>query len=359
MSVQTDLPIFDADVHHHWSWNELGEYLPEGTRAPQYVGTPYPKVTGAFREDAVPPRGGLPCSDPEFAVEDYLNRYGIVYGLLSCGSTLGLGDLPDVDLAAAIARATNDWTIDRWFPVDERYLGAIVVCANDPDQAADEIRRLASNPRMVAVVINPPPTLLGQPFLHPIHEACAEAGLPLQLHPGTMNIRTGRPLGPATTMAEHRATMGLVGIQHLVSLVFEGVFVKYPGFRYVSNEWGTGWLPSMLWRLDMEYREHREEVPWLTKAPSEYIREHVRFTTQPVEEAQRPKDYVTLMELADSEELLLYASDYPHHDFDNPKVIGNIFPDEWRQRVFYDNAREWYGLDQRLGTVAPMAVAAT
>jgi predicted TIM-barrel fold metal-dependent hydrolase len=342
------VPIFDTDVHHHWSWSELVDYLPEGTRPPTYIGTPYPKITGAFREDTVPPRGGLPCSDPEFTAVDLLDRYDISHALLSCGSTLGLIDLPDLDLAATIAAATNDWTIDRWFAADERYLGAVVIPTNDPEAAAAEIRRVGTHPRMVAVVTNNPPTLLGQPAMHPIHEACAELGLPLQLHPGTTNIRATRAIAPPTSMAEHRASMGTIGIHHLTSLVFEGVFVKYPDFRYVSNEWGTAWLPAMLWRLDMEYREHREEVPWLTRQPSEYVRDHVRFTTQPVEEARRPKDYVTLMSLVDGADLLLYSSDYPHHDFDNPQVIVNIFPEDWRERVFFANACAWYGLEQRV-----------
>jgi predicted TIM-barrel fold metal-dependent hydrolase len=284
-----------------------------------------------------------------------MDRHGVDYALLSCGSTLGLGDLPDVDLAAAIARATNDWTIDHWFPVDERFLGAIVVSPNDPEQAADEIRRVGSHPRMVVVTGTNPPTLLGQTFMHPIYEACSELGLPFQLHPGVHNLRAGRPIGPPTTMAENRATMGCIGIQHLSSLVFEGVFVKYPDFRYVSNEWGTGWLPSLLWRLDMEYREHREEVPWLTQLPSEYVRDHVRFTTQPIEEPRNQKDWITLMSLAGGAEMLIFSSDYPHHDFDNPQVMVNVFPDDWKRRVFFDNAREWYRLEQRLGLAEPVA----
>jgi predicted TIM-barrel fold metal-dependent hydrolase len=322
---------------------------------PYYGGSPYPKVTGTFREDTFPPRGGLPASDPRFVVEDHLERYGLSYALLSCGSTLGLGDLPDVDLAAALARAANDWTIDKWFGVDDRFLGAVVISPNDPEQAADEIRRVGTDPRMVAVTTTNPPTLLGQPFMHPIFAACAEVGLPLQLHPGVHNIRAGRQIGPPTTMCENRATMGLIGIQHLTSLIFEGVFEKFPAFRYVSSEWGTAWLPSTQWRLDMEYREHREEVPWLTRLPSDYIRERVRFTTQPVEEPHNQRDFITLMSLVAGDELLIFSSDYPHHDFDSPERILRSFPEEWRAPVFFENARDWYRLDERLALAGPAA----
>src|SRR4051794_16288364 len=125
--------ILDADLHHHFRWSALEAYLPEGTSMPYYGGAAVPKVTGAFREDTISPRGGPPASDPAFVVEDHLDRWEIDYAILSCGSTLALNAIPDVDLACAIARAANDWTIEDWFPVDERYLGAVVICPNDPD----------------------------------------------------------------------------------------------------------------------------------------------------------------------------------------------------------------------------------
>ena len=42
----------------------------------------------------------------------------------------------------------------------------------------------------------------------------------------------------------------------------------------VFNEFGVAWLPFMMWRMDMEYRSGRDELPWLTKLPSQYIAEH-------------------------------------------------------------------------------------
>src|ERR1700748_3405219 len=105
--------ILDADLHHHYrSLAALDPYLPEGTSIPYYGGDAKPHPQGYYREDAAPPRGGPPASDPPYVVEHPLERWGIDYAILSSGSTLQIGGLPDEDLAATIARATNDWTME-------------------------------------------------------------------------------------------------------------------------------------------------------------------------------------------------------------------------------------------------------
>jgi predicted TIM-barrel fold metal-dependent hydrolase len=345
--------ICDTDLHHHYgSLSALEPYLPVGVAIPYYGGDAKPHPQGYYREDANPPRGGPPASDPEYVVEHHLDRYGIDYAILSCGSTLQIGGLPDEDLAAVIARATNDWTREEWFPVDDRFLGAIVVSLNDPDQAADEIRRCAADPRMVEVTANNAPCWLGNSFLDPVWAACQETGLPFNLHPGGANINTGTSIGLQQTFSQFRVSMCFGGVEHMMSLVWDGTFVKFPEFRFVLNEWGVSWLPFILWRMDMEYREAREEVPWLTDLPSAYVRRHVRLTTQPLDEPVQNAHLAQLLETVDGADLLMFSSDYPHHDFDDPEVVFRRIPEAWRAPVFFENARSWFRLDERLAGVA-------
>ena len=146
--------------------------------------------------------------------------------------------------------------------------------------------------------------------------------------------------------------MAVPGISHLVSMIAEGVFVKYPNTRFVMNEFGVAWLPFLLWRMDMEWRAARDDVPWLTRRPSEYVREFVRFSTQPLEEPDDPRDLVTLLELIDGDDLLLFSSDYPHWDFDNPTYALRAFPESSKRKILFDNARDFFRLDQRLAAHA-------
>ena len=115
-------------------------------------------------------------------------------------------------------------------------------------------------------------------------------------------------------------------------------------------EGGIAWLPGILWRLDTNWRALRSETPWLDRKPSEVVREHVRLTTQPLEHTDGHDDVLfELLEVAGAPEILCFASDYPHWDFDDPRFMLRRLPESWRAAVMHDNAAAFYG--ERLAPV--------
>lgn len=312
-----------------------------------------------MKKDAIVPTGGAAGSDPQIMIEDHLDRYGIDLALLNPG-VLSIPGIPFADIATSIARATNDWTLAEWLPVDDRFIGSIMVAPQDPHAAADEVRRLASEPRMVQVTMTAAPCLMGDPFMHPIYDAANESGLPINLHVGGQTkgvLRGDYPLGQGTSYFETHIAMCIPAIYHVISMVAQGVFVKFPRIRLVLNEFGVAWLPFVMWRLDFEFRASREDIPWLTEMPSEHLRKFLRFSTQPLETPRDPAKLAALLDLVDAKDMLLFASDYPHWDFDNPVLALRGFPDEWLAPIFSENARALYGLDARLPWLSALSTS--
>ena len=87
----------------------------------------------------------------------------------------------------------------------------------------------------------------------------------------------------------------------------------------------------MTWRMDKQWERMRKEVPHLKRPPSEYVREHFWFATQPIEEPENPQHLSEVIDWIGWDKLV-FSSDYPHWDFDDPRYTFKINLTE-RQRA--------------------------
>ena len=96
--------------------------------------------------------------------------------------------------------------------------------------------------------------------------------------------------------------------------------------------------------MDKHFEKFRKEVPHLKRRPSEYLRQHIWWTTQPIEEPDQARHLLEIIEWIGWDRLL-YSSDYPHWDYDNPGFAFK-FPmtEEQRRKIFRDNAMTLYRL---------------
>lgn len=307
----------------------------------------YVNPAGVLRGDAHAPDGSAPGADPGHTARHHLDTHCIDRAVLIGGEVLGLGAMPDPDVAATIASAYNDWLASTWLEADERYRGTIVVGAQDPGMAAQEIRRRGADERFVAVLLPLTNLLMGQRHHYPIYEAAAEIGLPVVVHPnsgdGIFRTSPGLAGAPPTYYVEWHTGLSQVFQANLISLVCHGVFERFPGLKVVITEGGIGWIPDVMWRLDKNVRGLRDEVPWVRRLPSEYVVDHVRFTTQPLPEPRRREHLHVLCDIVQADRTLMFSSDYPHWDFDSPKHALTSLPADIRERVRVDNALETFG----------------
>src|SRR5437879_13343202 len=106
--------------------------------------------------------------------------------------------------------------------------------------------------------------------------------------------------------------MAKVFATQVTSMVREGVFDQFPTLRVTLLEAGFTWLPAHMWRFDKEWRNLRRLVPWVKRTPSEYIREHVRLTVQPLDAPPDPKALLQIVNQLGSEDTLFSAREYRH-----------------------------------------------
>ena len=128
----------------------------------------------------------------------------------------------------------------------------------------------------------------------------------------------------------------------ILSLIYEGVFGKFPGLKVVLMESGVSWLPAFMWRANKTWRGVRVEVPWVEREPASIIRDHVRVTMQPFD---APDDATSVEDIIDqigSDRMFLFASDYPHWQFDGEEALPDGLPEAMIRKILVDNPRETY-----------------
>ncbi|HZO05910.1 MAG TPA: amidohydrolase family protein [Solirubrobacterales bacterium] len=340
--------LIDTDVHERVELEQLLPHLPAiwHKYVTDYGWTPerfnpysQPTAGGLARADAVPEGGGLAGSSLPLLREQLLDEYGIEQAILTGWLSASALQEGWSEFKTALMSAYNDHQVAHWLDREERLYGSVQVNAWDPEGAAREIERMAAHPKIVQVMLYVGDQAYGSPRYHPIFAAAERHGLVVGIHHSENSTPA---LGRHRYYAEWHTLISQVFMSQAVSLIFNGVFEKFPALKVILIEGGFSYVPHLMWRSDQQWRELRHEVPWVKRAPSRIIREQVRFASQPIEELTTPQ-LLSLIDQMGSEELICLSSDYPHWDFDSPfEALPPGFPEDLKQKIFWENALATY-----------------
>jgi predicted TIM-barrel fold metal-dependent hydrolase len=362
--VRRDLwhgPVIDCDAHANLpSIDALFPYMDEvwvewiterGWGGPLGVGLAYPPNCPSTLRSEWEPKGQVPASELSLLQQHILDAWDVERAVVSCYS--GVDGVRHPDLAVTVARAVNDWLIDKWLEQDSRLVASIVVPARDPAAAVAEIDRVGSHPGFVQVLL---PVRSDRPYghraWHPVFHAAVQRDLVVGLHWGGTVEAAPSPTGYASWYVEEYAAEWQAFASQVTSMISEGVFKSYPDLRVSVLEGGFTWMPPWAWRMNKEWKGLRTEIPWVDRPPLALIREHMRFSTAPTD-AGPPELMVRAVAWLGSANLLMYATDYPHrHDDDLADLLAAV-PSEHHAQLMASSAREWYRLPEpHRGTAA-------
>jgi uncharacterized protein len=288
--------------------------------------------------------GPPPASTLSLVREQVLDAAGVEAAILA--SPYPIDSLHNPDAAVALASAVNDWQIAEWLDKEPRLRASIVVPSQLPALAAREIDRVAGHPGFVQVML-PARTQhpLGSRLYHPLWEAIARHDLVAGIQFGGIPGNPPTPSGWPSYFFEEYVGMAQVFASQLTSIITEGVLDQFPTLRIALIEAGWTWLPPHLWRFDKEWKNLRRLVPWVKRPPSEYVREHVRLTVQPLDAPADTRQLLQVVDQLGSDDILLYASHYPRvHAADAEEMLIRHLPETLARKVRSENARALYRL---------------
>ena len=268
----------------------------------------------------------------------------------------------DLDLAYGTARAHNRGMIE-FCSVDRRLLATCYVpLAHFDRSAAMATEAIGMGAAALLVASGCPaghaPSHRG---LDPVWAAAQEAGVPIVFHVGGTGdlidpayFVNGLPIPPDFHGGEENfrsvdyMAIAFPPMQTLATMVFDGVFDRFPALRVGVIEQGAIWVPS--WMRQMEsafeaFHKHEDRVRELQLRPTEYVQRQMRFTPYPTE------DVGWIIEQA-GPDVAMFSSDYPHVEGGRRPIerfersLGST-SEAVRQRFYCDNFLDLMGTAAR------------
>lgn len=263
-------------------------------------------------------------------------------------SMLALPSIKGADTRAIeLARGAISYLLDEVVDPDEGVYTALPMPWQDVEGALELFDEFKDERGICAICLitagaEPP---LGNRTYEPIYAAAEAADLPVIFHTGGSGLDNYHLKGYEKFIETH--TLGFLegNMSQITSIVIQGIPEKFPDLDIIFQESGIMYIPMIMYRLDEEYLKRPSEAPLLNRRPSEYIKE-MYFGTQPMEQPPDLEYFEKTLEVIDAPSQLMYASDFPHWDFDRPSVIEEIpfLSEAEKDRILGGNARGVFGI---------------
>src|SRR5215813_9560979 len=335
-----DMLIVDVDAHHyeHENLNEFLEYM-ENDVLKQI--TMSGRTKG--RQPVIPTQvgyqdmGGRVTRYPMRSSEKteagtlrdvqlgyrWMDAMGVDYSCLFPTGMLNIGLHPHKEMEVDLCWAYNRWVTEKVLPESGgRFFTMLSLPISDPDAALRHVETFGGLKGVGGFMVTTVRTIpVHDNSLMKVYRAIEERGLVLSFH-SAFNWNETIFKTCNRFLAVHALGFSFYNILHLTNWVTNAIPERFPKLPVIWIESGLAWVPFLMQRLDHEFMMRPSECPGLKKKPSEYMRD-MYYSSQPMEIQDRDAMECTFR-MMDAENHLLYASDYPHWDFDLPSTIYDL-----------------------------------
>jgi predicted TIM-barrel fold metal-dependent hydrolase len=274
-----------------------------------------------------------------------MDSMGIDYTVAFPTPMLLLGMHPQPEVEVALGRAFNRWLVEELLPQEPRIKAMMYLPFNDPDACVEVVEEFADQPGVIGFTVV---STRYRPVHHNsymrLYAALQAAGKPLAFHSGFhWGDESMKQVNRFISM--HAISFCYFNMIHLTNWIINGIPERFPKLKVIWVESGLAWVPFMMQRLDSEYMMRTSEAPMLKRRPSEYIQD-MYFTSQPLETSNLKLTAAT-MDAIKAETQLLFASDWPHWDFDPPTSITNLpfLSEQAKRNILGLNAARAFGFE--------------
>ena len=273
-----------------------------------------------------------------------MDAMSIDYQVIFPTAMLFLGMNPMDDIEIHLSRAYNRWLTERVLPEEKRLLGLLYLPFNSPTECEKLVAEFGNKPGVsgftICAVRNKP--VHASQYMR-LYSMIEETGKPLVFHAGPYwDDPSFAQLNRFVSM--HALSFVHYNMIHMTNWIVNALPERFPKLKVIWVESGLAWIPFLMQRLDHEVILRQNEAPGLKKLPSEYMSD-MYYTSQPLERTDLKLLEATMTKIK-AETQLLYASDWPHWDFDPPSAITTLpfLSEQAKRNIMGLNAAKLFGI---------------
>jgi uncharacterized protein len=279
---------------------------------------------------------------------DYAVLYPTVAG--SGGQTFGRIEDPELELACV--KAYNDWLLEEWTNVSERFIPQCITPLFPIDQAVKEVRRCVANGHRGVVYPSIPMELRDVPHINdsvydPLWATCQELNVPICFHAGAstkIQIPAYEGYSPALAAAFQSIARPASSVSVLVNLLISKILMRFPSLKVVLAESGLGWGAYLLEYTDFQATGDQLPQNGYDLMPSELFKRQCYLVGWYDKASLHVRNYVGSDNILWSSQFPLATSTWPHTREALAKSFEGVVADD-KQKILWENAAKLYGIE--------------
>jgi hypothetical protein len=258
---------------------------------------------------------------------------------------LVLGMHPQPEVEVVVGNAFNKWLTEEVLPHEPRMKAMLYLPFNHPEACVKAVEMYADNPSVIGFSVTSTRfRAVHHDSYMPLYSAIQATGKPLAFHSGFhWGDQSMQQCNRFISM--HAISFVYYNIIHMTNWIINGLPERFPKLKVIWIESGLAWIPFLMQRLDSEYMMRSSEAPLLKRKPSDYMRD-MYYSSQPLERSNIDLTEATFKAMnADTQ--LLFASDWPHWDFDLPNSITTLpfLNEQAKRNILGLNAARLFNLE--------------
>lgn len=248
--------IFDGDGHVLEDRQAIKDRMPKewlDARAMGRLG-PIQELDNYHGMLSISPEGSFSNPRAVKGWTQFMDELHVDGSVLYPTDALSVGRMVDLDQTIAFTAAYNDWIHDEYLAQDARLQAVALLPLQEPPEAVRELRRAVEELGMCGAML-PATGLksnLGAKEYWPVYREADRLGCCLSVHGGAYPNLGFNDLNIFAAIHAMGHPFGITIA--FTSMLFNGIFDKFPNVRYGFMEGGVGWFLMALERSDGSYK---------------------------------------------------------------------------------------------------------